>query len=159
MNLSHCRVSPQAFVTIFGMLVLRIARTRTGSFLPRAMGHFQRRANEVILLIREALLRGVSTRQMGRLVAVVTGEAVGAEMVSRLGRHLDRLVRMFHQARLKGEWAYLFLGVVSLRLRRLSRRKQVQMLCCLWGVPGRQAAGCWPSCAARAKANPPGRAF
>jgi len=118
----------RSLVTIFGTLVLRIARTRRQSFLPRAIERFQRRADEVMLLIREAFLRGVSTRQVGRLVAIVTGEPVSAQTVSNLSRHLDRLVRAFQQAPLQDEWAYLFLDGVSLRVRRPSGRKRVQML-------------------------------
>jgi len=118
----------RSLVTIFGTLVLRIARTRRQSFLPRAIERFQRRADEVMLLIREAFLRGVSTRQVGRVVAIVTGEPVSAQTVSNLSRQLDRLVRTFQQAPLKDEWAYLFLDGVSLRVRRPSGRKCVQML-------------------------------
>jgi putative transposase len=118
----------RSLVTIFGTLVLRIARTRRQSFLPRAIERFQRRAEEVMLLIREAFLRGVSTRQVGRVVAIVTGEPVSAQTVSNLSRHLDRLVRTFQQAPLQDEWAYLFLDGVSLRVRRPSGRKCVQML-------------------------------
>jgi putative transposase len=118
----------RSFVTIFGTLVLRVARTRTGSFLPPAIHQFQRRAHEVMLLIREMFLRGISTRQVGRVVAIMTGEAVSAQTVSKLSRHLDRLVKAFHQARLKDEWAYLFLDGVNLRVRRPSGRKCVQML-------------------------------
>ena len=118
----------RSLVTIFGTLVLRIARTRTQSFLPRALGRFQRRAEEVMLLIREAFLRGVSTRQVGRVVGIVTGEAVSAQTVSQLSRHLDRQVKAFQQAPLQDEWAYLFLDGVSLRVRRPSGRKRVQML-------------------------------
>ena len=51
------------FVTRLGTLRLRIARTRGKSFLPRGLERFQRRAAEVSLLIREAFLRGISTRQ------------------------------------------------------------------------------------------------
>jgi len=118
----------RSLVTIFGTLVLRIARTRRQSFLPRAIERFQRRAEEVMLLIREAFLRGVSTRQVGRLVAIVTGEPVSAQTVSNLSRHLDRLVRTFQQAPLQDEWAYLFLDGVSLRVRRPRGRQRVQML-------------------------------
>ena len=44
---------------------------------------FQRRAEEVSLLIREAFLRGISTRQVGRVVATITGETVSAQTVSK----------------------------------------------------------------------------
>src|SRR5205085_418299 len=64
------------FVTVLGTLRLRIARTRGQSFLPAGLEQFQRRAPAVSMLIREAFLRGISTRQVGRVVAIVTGEAV-----------------------------------------------------------------------------------
>lgn len=116
------------FVSRFGTLRLKIARTRERSFLPGGLERFQRRAADVMMLIREAFLRGIATRQVGRIIATVTGEAVSAQTVSKLCRSLDRLVKAFHQARLKDEWAYLFLDGVSLRVRRPSGRKRVQML-------------------------------
>ena len=54
------------FVTRFGTIRLRIARPREKSFLPVGRRRFQRRAEEVLRLIREAFLRGSSTRQVGR---------------------------------------------------------------------------------------------
>src|SRR5712692_2853865 len=116
------------FVTRFGTIRLRIARTREKSFLPRGIERFQRRAEEVSLLIREAFLRGISTRQVGRVVATLTGETVSAQTVSKLTRDLDEAVRQFHQARLEDEYGYLFLDGVSLRMRRPAGRKRVQML-------------------------------
>ena len=116
------------FVTRFGTLVLHIARTRKKNFLPDVIKKFQRRAEEVCLLIREAFLRGISTRQVGRVVATVTGEVVSAQTVSKLTRYLDEAVRLFHAAVLGDDWAYLFLDGVSLRVRRPSGRKRVQML-------------------------------
>jgi putative transposase len=116
------------FVTRFGTIRLRIARTREKSFLPVGLRRFQRRAEEVSLLIREAFLRGISTRQVGRVVATVTGEMVSAQTVSKLTRDLDEAVRQFHQARLSDDYTYLFLDGVSLRVRRPAGRKRVQML-------------------------------
>ena len=116
------------FVTRFGTIRLRIARTREKSFLPVGLRRVQRRAEEVSLLIREAFLRGISTRQVGRVVATITGETVSAQTVSKLTRDLDEAVRQFHQARLSDDYVYLFLDGVSLRVRRPAGRQQVQML-------------------------------
>ena len=116
------------YVTRMGTIRLRIARTRNKNFLPPGLERFQRRAEEVAMLIREAFLRGISTRQVGRVVAILTGETVSAQTVSTLTRNLDQAVRQFHQARLEDEWAYLFLDGVSLRVRRPAGRKRVQML-------------------------------
>ena len=115
-------------MTRFGTIRLRIARTRGKNFLPAGLRRFQRRAEEVALLIREAFLRGISTRQVGRVVATLTGEVVSAQTVSKLTRDLDRAVEKFHQARLRDEWVYLFLDGVSLRVRRPAGRQRVQML-------------------------------
>jgi putative transposase len=116
------------FVTVLGTIRLRIARTRGRSFLPAGLEQFQRRAPEVSMLIREAFLRGISTRQVGRVVALVSGEAVSAQTVSQLTRDLDEAVRQFHEALLSDDWAYLFLDGVNLKVRRDSGRKCVQML-------------------------------
>jgi transposase-like protein len=116
------------WVTRFGTIRLRIARTRGKNFLPKQLQNFQRRADDVALLIREAFLRGISTRQVGKVVAIVTGEPVSATTVSKLSKSLDGVVGRFKQARLKDEWVYLFLDGVSLRVRREAGRKRVQML-------------------------------
>jgi putative transposase len=81
-----------------------------------------------MLLIREAFLRGLSTRAVGRIVAVVTEETVSAQTVSRLTRDLDQAVAQFHQAPLTDDWRYLFLDGVSLRVRRPAGRQRVQLL-------------------------------
>ena len=116
------------FVTRFGTIRLKIARARGKGFLPPGLDKFQRRAPELAMLIREAFLRGISTRQVGRVVATLTGETVSAQTVSNLTRDLDEAVKQFHQAPLKDEWAYLFLDGVALKVCRPAGRQHVQML-------------------------------
>jgi transposase-like protein len=82
----------------------------------------------VALLIREAFLRGVSTRQVGRIVAILTEEPVSAQTVSQLTRDLDEAVEWFHEGQLEDDWRYLFLDGVSLKLRQRAGRKRVHML-------------------------------
>lgn len=116
------------FVTRLGTLRVRVARTRQRTFLPAGLRRLERRADEVLLLIREAFLRGLSTRAVGRVVALITEEAVSAQTVSRLTRDLDHAVAQFHQVPLRDDWRYLFLDGVSLRVRRPGGRKRVQLL-------------------------------
>lgn len=116
------------FVTRLGTLRVRVARTRQRAFLPAGLARLERRASEVVLLIREAFLRGLSTRAVGRIVAVVTEEIVSAQTVSRLTRDLDQAVAQFHQAPFTDDWRYLFLDGVSLRVRRPAGRQRVQLL-------------------------------
>ncbi len=81
------------FVTRLGTLRLQVARARDKSFLPKGLERFQRRAEEVMMLIREAFLRGISTRQVGRVVGIVTGEVVSAQTVLDGSRQLLAFLR------------------------------------------------------------------
>ncbi len=119
---------PRDYVTPLGVVRLRIPRTRQRSFLPRWIGRLERRAPEVAELIRQAFLRGISTRPVGRVVAVLTGEAVSAQTVSRLTRVLDRAVRAFHDRPLRDDWAYLILDGVWLKVRRAFGPQRVLLL-------------------------------
>jgi putative transposase len=95
---------------------LRVPRTRRGcgsQLLPR----YQRRQEAVHGLVREAFLRGVSTRQVGEVLEPVLGESYSAQTVSRITRGLDQAVRAFHQRRLRDEYVYIFLDGVVLKVR------------------------------------------
>jgi len=116
------------YVTALGVIRLRIPRTRLRSFLPRCIGPLERRSPEVAELIRQAFLRGISTRQVGRVAAVITGEPVSAQTVSKLTRVLDQAVATFHGRSLGDDWAYLFLDGVWLKVRRACGPQRVLLL-------------------------------
>ena len=116
------------YATTLGVIRLRIPRTRMRSFLPRCIRPLERRSPEVAELIRQAFLRGISTRQVGRVVAIVTGEPVSAQTVSQLTRVLDQAVEGFHRRWLGDDWAYLFLDGVWLKVRRASGPQRVLLL-------------------------------
>ena len=118
----------RSYGTALGVIELRIPRTRLRSFLPRCIEPLERRSPEVAELIRQAFLRGISTRQVGRVTAVITGEAVSAQTVSRLTRVLDQAVAAFHQRALGDDWAYLFLDGVWLKVRRSFGPQRVLLL-------------------------------
>jgi transposase-like protein len=81
---------------------------------------------------------------------------VSALTVSRLTRDLDEAVRQFHQAPLSDEWVYLFLDGVSLRVRRPTGRKRVQMLVA-YGVRRDGKRELLAFLRTRAKARAPGK--
>ncbi|MGH7181877.1 MAG: transposase [Nitrospiraceae bacterium] len=87
-------------MTRFGTLRVRLALTRQRAFLPAGQARFERRAAEVMVLIREAFVQDLSTRAEGRVVVLITEEPVSAQTISRVTRHLDQAVAQFHQARL-----------------------------------------------------------
>jgi putative transposase len=79
-------------------------------------------------LIRQAFLRGIATRAVGRVVALVTGEAISAQTVSRLTRVLDAQGRDFQEAALEDDWTYLLLDGVWVKVRRSFGPQRVLLL-------------------------------
>ena len=116
------------YVTALGSIRIQVRRTRQRSFLPRGIQALERRAPEVAEMIRQAFLRGISTRAVGRVVALLTEEPVSAQTVSRLTRVLDQQVEKFHGAPLADEWAYLLLDGVWLKVRRAFGPQRVLLL-------------------------------
>jgi len=116
------------YVVPLGVLRLRVSRTRLRSFLPRGMRALERRSPEVSEMMRQAFLRGISTRGVGRVVSLLTGESVSAQTVSRLTRVLDKQVAEFHHAPLGDEWCYLILDGVWLKVRRAFGPQRVLLL-------------------------------
>ena len=95
---------------------LRVPRTRRGcrsQLLPR----YQRRQESVNGLVREAFLRGISTRQVGEVLEPVLGESYSPQTVSRIARGLDQAAQAFHRRRLGDEDVYIFLDGVVLKVR------------------------------------------
>ena len=116
------------YVTPLGVIRFRVSRTRLRSFLPRGMRALERRSPEVSEMIRQAFLRGISTRGVGRVVSLLTEESVSAQTVSRLTRVLDQQVEKFHHAPLGDEWCYLILDGVWLKVRRAFGPQKVLLL-------------------------------
>ena len=116
------------YTTPWGTIRFRVRRTRFRSFLPRLLRAFERRTPEVAELIRQAFLRGIPTRAVGRVVALVTGEPISAQTVSRLTRLLNARVRVFQQAEIGDDWAYLLLDGVWVKVRRSFGPQRVLLL-------------------------------
>src|SRR5690242_12123140 len=80
------------FLTTLGRLArLRIPRSRRG-YRSQVLPRYQRRPQAVNELVRQAFLRGISTRQVGQVLQPVLGEAYSAQTISNITRDLDQQV-------------------------------------------------------------------
>jgi putative transposase len=105
------------FATRLGLLRrLRIPRTRK-PFRSRILPRYKRRQEAVHELVRQAFLRGISTRQVGQVLEPVLGEAYSAQTVSNITRELNSAVAQFHRRPLPDHYLYLFLDGVVLKVR------------------------------------------
>ncbi len=105
------------FATKLGLLRrLRIPRTRRG-YRSQLLPRYQRRQAAVHELVRQAFLRGISTRQVGEVLEPVLGEAYSAQTVSNITRELNTAAHQFHHRPLADGYVYLFLDGVVLKMR------------------------------------------
>lgn len=112
---------------------LRVPRSR-GGYRSELLPRYQRRQESVHELVREAFLRGVSTRQVGAVLEPVLGESYSAQTVSRIARGLDAAVEMFHRRRLADEYVYLFLDGVVLKVRDSAGKVRQRVVLVAYGI-------------------------
>jgi transposase-like protein len=96
---------------------LYIPRARRPGFRPSVLPRYRRRTRDVDALIRRVFLGGLSTRQVGPVLAQLLHESVSASTVSAITRTLDQAVQAFHQRALPDTYQYLFLDAVCLRVK------------------------------------------
>jgi putative transposase len=128
------------FATRLGLLRgLKVPRTRK-RFSSQILPRYQRRQEAVNELVRQAFLRGISTRQVGEVLEPVLGEAYSAQTVSNITRALDHAVGQFHRRKLADTYLYLFLDGVVLKVRdpQGAVRRRVVLVACGITTAGRR---------------------
>jgi putative transposase len=129
------------FATRLGLLRrLRIPRTRK-PFRSQILPRYKRRQEAVHELVRQAFLRGISTRQVGQVLEPVLGEAYSAQTVSNITRELNVAVAQFHRRSLHDHYLYLFFDGVVLKVRDSTRkvvRRTVLVACGITGSGRRE---------------------
>ena len=101
----------------WGVLNIFQPRARTAQPGSAVLGRFQRREREVDGLIRQAFLRGISTRQVGAVLAPVLGWQPSAQTVSMIAKALDQEVQRYHWRRMGDDWVYLLLDGVTMKVK------------------------------------------
>jgi len=123
----------RSLVTRFGIIKsLRVPRTRD-SFTSGLLRQYQRRTTEVDNLIRECFLGGVSTRRVGEVLKPILGEKLSPQAVSRVAQRLDREVRCYHNRVLWGQYQYLFLDGITLKVKSALGVKK-RLVLCAYGI-------------------------
>jgi putative transposase len=108
---------------------LRVPRAAGVHYKPGALDAFRRRDRLVEEGIRELFFQGISTRNVGKVLKLLTGESVSAGTVSRLTKQLDDEVRAFHLRPLEERHRYLFLDGVVVSSRQGASHGKLVLLC------------------------------
>jgi putative transposase len=114
-------------VTELGSITdLAVPRRRLVPYHPSFLRHAARRTTTVDGVLRQAFLRGLSTRETAELAATLTGVSLSAASVSRLARELDAQVAAFHRRPISFPARYLLVDGLWVSVRASGRaRKRV----------------------------------
>jgi len=111
----------RAFDTRLGTLNLEIPKLREGSYFPSFLESRKRSEKALISVIQEAYVQGVSTRKMDDLVKAFGMEGISKSQVSSLCQEIDTKVKAFQDRPLEGEWPYVYLDALYIKVRELDR--------------------------------------
>jgi putative transposase len=109
----------RTLVTELGAITdLRVPRRRLVPYRPTFLRRAARRTSVVDDVLRQAFLRGLSTRETAALAETLTGVSLSAAAISRLARALDAQVAAFHRRPITFDARYLLLDGLWVSVRR-----------------------------------------
>jgi transposase-like protein len=125
----------RSLVTELGLIeALAVPRARELRYRPSFLAHAARRTSAVDGVLRQAFLRGLSTRETARLAETLTGQTLSATSVSRLTRALDAQVAAFHRRAITLPARYLLVDGLWVSVRRSSGKAQRRVVLAAYGI-------------------------
>ena len=112
-------------VTELGAITdLAVPRRRLAPYRPSFLRRAARRTGAVDDVLRQAFLRGLSTRETAALAEALTGVPLSAAAVSRLAAQLDAQVAAFHRRRVDFPARYLLVDGLWVSVRSATRAQR-----------------------------------
>jgi putative transposase len=125
----------RTLVTELGAITdLRVPRRRLVPYRPSFLDRAARRTRCVDRVLRQAFLRGLSTRETAGLAETLTGISLSAASISRLVRELDGQVAAFHRRPISLAARYLLVDGLWLSVRGSSRRRGRRVVLAAYGI-------------------------
>jgi putative transposase len=107
--------------TRVGQIPLRIPKLRQGSYFPSLLEPRKRSEKALLSVVQEAYVKGVSTRKVDDLVRALGLKGMSKSKVSRICQELDELVTAFRQRPLEGDYPYVWLDALYVKVRQHHR--------------------------------------
>jgi len=124
----------RGLVTELGLIeALRIPRARAFAYRPSFLERAARRTRVVDDVLRQAFLRGLSTRETASLAETLTGVTLSATGVSRLVARLDGLVERFHRRPIVFPARYLLVDGLWVSVRQHGRAAR-RVILAVYGI-------------------------
>jgi transposase-like protein len=104
--------------TRVGQLTLEVPRCKDGSFSTKLFQRYQRSEKALVLALMEMVVQGVSTRRVKKITTELCGREFAKSTVSRLTKRLDEQVKAWDERPLEGEYPFLVLDALHVKVRR-----------------------------------------
>ena len=104
--------------TRVGEIDLRIPKLRSGSYFPSLLEPRRRAERALLAVVQSAYVQGVSTRKVDELLQSLGLTGIDKSRVSRICKELDEVVEAFRQRALEGQYPYLWLDALYLKVRQ-----------------------------------------
>ncbi|MCS3663443.1 transposase-like protein [Salinibacter ruber] len=104
--------------TRVGQLTLEVPRCKDGSFSTKLFQRYQRSEKALVLALMEMVVQGVSTRRVKKITTELCGREFAKSTVSRLTKRLDEQVKAWDERPLEGEYPFLVLDAMHVKVRR-----------------------------------------
>ena len=125
----------RGLVTELGLIEeLRIPRARAFAYRPSFLERAARRTAVLDEVLRQAFLRGLSTRETAALAETLTGVTLSAAGVSRLVARLDGLVARFHRRPIAFPAPYLLVDGLWVSVRGSAGRAARRVVLAVYGI-------------------------
>lgn len=122
-------------VTELGAITdLHVPRRRLVPYHPSFLARAARRTGGVDHVLRQAFLRGLSTRETAALSQALTGVRLSAAAISRLARQLDEQVARFHRRPIDFKARYLLADGLWVSVRGRHGRAQKRVILAVYGI-------------------------
>lgn len=104
-----------------GTVELQIPRLRTGSYFPGFLEPRRLAEKALTAVIQEAYIQGISTRSVDNLVKAMGMSGISKSQTSRLCQEIETRVKAFLERPLEGDWPYVWIDAVYLKVRQAGR--------------------------------------
>lgn len=111
----------RAWETRVGEIPLQIPKLRTGTYFPSLLEPRRRTERALLAVVQSAYVEGVSTRKVDHLLQSLGLTGIDKSKVSRICKELDEVVRAFRERPLEGEYPYVWLDALYLKVRENHR--------------------------------------
>lgn len=105
-----------------GRITLRVPRTRSGEFSTQLFERYRRMDQAFVLSMIEAVVNGVSTNRVTKIVNQLCGESVSSSFVSDMMKKLDPKVKEFQTRSLtQHTYRYVYVDAMYIKVREHHR--------------------------------------